>query len=214
MSAMFQARTPCALGVRADHEGADGAASVEHLAILRGTIMTRFSFKRTAAAGLLALAIVGGTLGVVSAQAATGTEFVAQQAPTASPVPKPERPARGERPQLTDEQRQQMQQQHEQAHQKYIDTLAKNLGVSSDTVKAAFEQTHKDMQAQRVTEIQQAVTDGKLTQEQADQMIQRMQAGPGGHGGPGGMRGPGMGGHGMGGPGGMRGPGGPGGTGR
>lgn len=161
--------------------------------------MSRMSLKRTAAAGLLALATVGGTLGIASAHGATvptsGAELVTQQAPTASPVPKPERPARGERPQLTDEQRQQMQQRHEQAQQKYIDALAKNLGVSSDAVKAALEQTRKDMQAQRITEIQQAVTDGKLTQEQADQMIQRIQNGPG-------MGGPGMRGHGMGGPGG------------
>ena len=77
-------------------------------------------------------------------------------------------------------------------------------------LQSALEQTQKDMQAQRVTEIQQAVTDGKLTQEQADQIIQRMQ-----QGGPGPMMGgPGMGGPGMGGPGrpeGGRGPGGPGG---
>jgi hypothetical protein len=180
--------------------------------------MAQFSLKRTAAAGLLALATVGGTLGVASAQTATtqpsaGTEVVAQ---AQQPQP-PQRPGRGEgnseRPQLTDEQRQQMQQQRAQAEQKYIDALAKNLGVSSETVKSALEQTQKDMQAQRVTEIQQAVTDGKLTQEQADQMIQRMQEGRGGPGmgGPGGMHGPGMGG-----PGGMHGPGmgGPGGAGR
>ena len=128
------------------------------------------------------------------------TEIVAQQG-----QPPPARPGRGEgqgeRPQLTDAQRQEMQQQREAAEQQYIDSLAKNLGVSSDMLKSALEQTRKDMQAQRVTEIQQAVADGKLTQEQADQKIQRMQEGPGG---PGGMGGPGFG------PGGMRGgPGGP-----
>jgi hypothetical protein len=169
--------------------------------------MTRFSLKRTAAAGLIALATVGGTLGVASAQTDTvpttaDTEIVAQQ--EQQPPARPGRgEGQGERPQLTDAQRQQMQQQRQAAEQKYIDALAKNLGVSPDTLKSALAQTRTDMQAQRVTEIQQAVADGKLTQEQADQMIQRMQAGPGGMGGPG--FGPGMGG-----PGGMRGgPGGP-----
>jgi hypothetical protein len=170
--------------------------------------MTRFSLKRTAAAGLLALATVGGTLGVASAQTAavpttTGPEIVAQQ--EQQPPQRPGRGAgQGERPQLTDEQRQQMQQQRAAAEQKYIDALAKNLGVSSDTLKSAMDQTRQDMQAERITQIQQAVTDGKLTQEQADQMIQRMQEGPGRPGGPG-FGGPGFGRGGHGGPDGMRG---------
>ena len=163
--------------------------------------MTPFSIRRAAVAGVLALTTIGGTLGVASAQALPAAEssIIAQQQPTGQPG----RPGRAEgngeqRPQLTDEQRQQMQQQREAAEQKYIDTLAKNLGLDSSTVKAALEQTQKDMQAQRISEIQQAVTDGKLTQEQADQMIQRMQQGGAGPM----MGGPGMGAPGMGGPGG------------
>ncbi|MGE3910660.1 MAG: hypothetical protein AB7K36_14960 [Chloroflexota bacterium] len=169
--------------------------------------MTPFSFRRTAVAGVLALTTVGATLGVAGAQAlpASQTAITAQQ----QTGEQPGRPGRGpgngpgageQRPQLTDEQRQQMEQRREEAQQRYIDALAKNLGLDSSTVKAALEQTQKDMQAQRISEIQQAVTDGKLTQEQADQMIQRMQ-----QGGPGPMMGPGFGGpggHGFGGPGG------------
>ena len=107
----------------------------------------------------------------------------------------------------------------EAAQQRYIEALAKNLGLDPSTVKAALEQTQKDMRAARISEIKQAVTDGKLTQEQADQIIQRMQSGPGGPGmGPGFGFGPGMGGPGgpgwPGGPGGGRGPGAPGGPGR
>jgi hypothetical protein len=162
--------------------------------------MTPFSFRRTAAAGLLAVATAGATLGVASAQQApifpSGVEQVAQQ-----PAEKPGRPGNpGERPQLTDEQRQQMQQRHEQAQQRFVEALAKNLNLDPSTVKAALEQTHKDMQALRIDEINQAVTDGRLTREQADQMIQRMQQGPGpmgpgfGPGGPGGPRGGGRGG--------------------
>jgi hypothetical protein len=195
--------------------------------------MTRFTLRRTAAAGLLAIATVGATLGVASAQQAPGAgpdlapvtasapadfEQVAQM-----PGP-PGRPGRGEgdgngeHPQLTDEQRQQMEQRRAEAEQRYVDLLAKNLNLDPSTVKAALEQTQKDLQAARITEIQQAVTDGKLTQDQANQIIQRMQQGgpgfmmgPGGFGGPGG--GPGFGPGGPGGPG--RGPGGPdGGSGR
>jgi hypothetical protein len=162
-------------------------------------IMSSFSIRRVAVAGVLALTTVGATLGVAGAQAlpTTAADIVMQQ----QPGNQPGRPGRGEgngeqRPQLSDEQRQEMQQQREAAQQQYIDALAKNLGLDSSTVKAALEQTQKDMQAQRITEIQQAVADGKLTQEQADQMIQRMQ-----QGGPGPMMGgPGMGGPGMGGP--------------
>jgi Spy/CpxP family protein refolding chaperone len=171
--------------------------------------MTRFSFKRTAVAGALALTTIGATLGVAGAQAlpAGTTDYAVQQQQPGGPG-QPGRPGRGEgngeqRPQLTEEQRQQFEQQREAAQQRYIDALAKNLGLDSSTVKAALEQTQKDMQAARISEIQQAVADGKLTQEQADAMIQRIQQG--GPGGPGfGMGGPG-------GPEGGRGPGGPGG---
>jgi hypothetical protein len=166
------------------------------------------SFKRTAAAGLLAITTVGATLGVASAQQAPasvsafatspgGQEQVAQQPGQPG---QPGRPGRGEgdgqgqRPRLTDEQRQEMEQRRQEAEQKYIDALAKNLGLDPSVVKAALEQTQQDMQADRINEIKQAVTDGKLTQDQADQMIQRLQQG----GGP--MMGPGFGGPGFGGP--------------
>jgi hypothetical protein len=169
--------------------------------------MTRIPFKRTAAAGLLALATVGATLGVASAQQLPTTDPAFAPGPD-TPVlvaqapgepGQPGRPGRGEgdgqgqRPRLTDEQRQQMEQQRQAAEQRYIDLLAKNLGMDSATVKSALEQTQKDLQAQRISDIQQAVTDGKLTQDQADQMIQRIQQGGGpmmgpGFGGPGGGR--------------------------
>jgi anti-sigma28 factor (negative regulator of flagellin synthesis) len=176
--------------------------------------MTPLSLRRTAAAGLLAIATVGATLGVAGAQQLPGTERVAQQ-----PAEKPGRPGPGERPQLTEEQRQQMEQRRQQAQQRYIDALARNLNLDPNTVKAALEQTHKDMQAARIAEIRQAVTDGRLTQEQADQIIQRIEQGPPGPmmgPGPGfGPGGPGFGPGGPGGPGGPRGgPGGPGGPGR
>lgn len=101
-------------------------------------------------------------------------------------------PGTGERPQLTDEQRQQFEQRRQEAEQRFVDALARNLGIAPETVKAALAQTHQDLQAQRISEIQQAVTDGRLTQAQADQIIQRIKDGAGGPGGPR-MGGPGFG---------------------
>jgi anti-sigma28 factor (negative regulator of flagellin synthesis) len=182
--------------------------------------MRDIPFKRTAAAGLLALATVGATLGIASAQQAPATDQVGVIRQQPGPD-QPGRPGRGgdgdgqgQRPQLTDEQRQQFEQRRAEAEQRYVDMLAKNLNLDSATVKAALEQTQKDLQAQRIADIRQAVTDGKLTQDQADQIIQRIEQGPGGPmmgpGGPGfGPDGPGRPGFGPGGPG--FGPGGPGG---
>jgi hypothetical protein len=156
--------------------------------------MHRFSssaaLRRTAAAGLLAITAISTTLGVASAQQApsaglafagspVGQEQVAQMPQS----PGPGRGGRGDdggnRPQLTDEQRQQMEQQRQAAEQTYIDDLAKNLGLDPATVKAALEQTQQDLQADRINEIKQAVTDGKMSQDQADQIIQRLQQGAG-----------------------------------
>ncbi len=183
--------------------------------------MTPFSLRRTAVAGVLALTTVGSTLGIAAAQQAPtfdagpdGAGLVAQQ-----PQP-PERPQPPQRPQPTEEQRQQAEQRRQEAEQRYVSLLAKHLSLDESTVKSALEQTQKDLQAARITEIQQAVSEGKLTQEQADEIIQRIQSGP-----PGpmmGPMGPGFGpgfgpggpGFGPGGPGGgQRGPGGPGGPG-
>jgi anti-sigma28 factor (negative regulator of flagellin synthesis) len=171
--------------------------------------MTPSTLRRTAAAGLLAIATVGATLGVASAQQATAptsaaTERIAQeQQPN-----QPGRPGRGgpgqdgaQRPHPTDAQRQEMEQRRAQAEQQYIDLLAKNLNMDSSTIRTALEQTRQDLRTARIAEIKQAVTDGKLTQEQADQMIQRLQQAPFPLMGP--MGGPGFG-RGMGGPGGMR----------
>lgn len=77
---------------------------------------------------------------------------------------------------------------HEQHRQQYLTHLATNLGVTAERLQEAFKQTHKDL----VGELLQA---GRITQEQADKMIARIDQGgaPGMHG-PGhkpGMQGPG-----------------------
>jgi len=180
-------------------------------------------------AALVAAGLVGATVGVVAAQQAQpgdqGHRPIVSQVQDPGqlqpPPPPGSRPGRGgpdgqgdqngQRPQPTAEQQQEMQQRREQMEQEYINLLAKNLNLDPSTVKAALDQTRQDMQAARITEIQQAVQDGKLTQDQADQMIQRIQNGPAGGpfgfgpGGPGRPGGPPP--DGQGGPGGPNGPG-------
>jgi polyhydroxyalkanoate synthesis regulator phasin len=95
-------------------------------------------------------------------------------------------------------------QQREQMRDAYLNALAGRLGLSVDQLKAAMQQSRIDL-------INQAVADGKLTQEQADRRIQAIQSGqhPGGMRPGAGNQRPGMGQHGPGQ--GQRGPGGPGG---
>lgn len=89
---------------------------------------------------------------------------------------------------------------------KYLESLASNLGVSVDALKAANLKTQLAL-------VDQAVADGKITADQATQLKTHITESGGAHlGGPGprGGHGPGMG-HGPGGEG-HRGPGGPRGT--
>lgn len=168
----------------------------------------------TAGASLaLVAALVGTGFVAPSAQAwaAPASPLIDQvrQAET-TPAAKPER-QRPMRPGQGQGQGQRgNQQQRQQMHDAYLNALAGRLGLSVDQLKAAMQQSHIDL-------INQAVTEGKLTQEQADRRIQAIQSGqfpgPMGPGGPGmrgqGQRGPGMRGQGPGQ--GQRGPGMPGG---
>jgi hypothetical protein len=88
--------------------------------------------------------------------------------------------------------------EHKARHEAFLSSVASKLGVTSDALKNAFKQA-------RIDQINQAVKDGKLTQERATEIINRINSGEfGPGGGPGGRKG-------HGGPGGQRGPGGPGG---
>ncbi|MEV4695448.1 hypothetical protein AB0K27_30535 [Micromonospora echinospora] len=110
-------------------------------------------------------------------------------------------------------------QKHADRQAEFAEALAKELGVPADRVTAALEKLHEqrqgdrperperpsteDRQAALKERLDQAVTDGKLTQEQADAVLKAAEAGvfPGGpgHDGKGGPHGE-RGGHGKGGP--------------
>ncbi|MFF0659334.1 hypothetical protein [Micromonospora tulbaghiae] len=94
-------------------------------------------------------------------------------------------------------------QKHADRQAEFAAALAKELGVSTDKVTAALEKLHEqrqgdrperperpsaeDRQAALKERLNQAVTDGKLTQEQADAVLKAAEAGvfPGpGKGGP------------------------------
>ncbi|MFC3500590.1 hypothetical protein ACFOOK_06350 [Micromonospora krabiensis] len=96
------------------------------------------------------------------------------------------------------------QQKRADRQSEFAEALAKELGVPTDKVTAALEKVreqHKadrqgdrparpsaeDRQAKLKERLDQAVKDGKLTQEQADAITKAVEAGvfPGGFGGPG-----------------------------
>ena len=154
--------------------------------------MTVRSRKKTiAAAGAslaLVAAVVGGGLSTATTSAwaastAPGFERVRQADPAPKPEPKPGRGDQGPRG-GNPQQRQQMQ-------EAYLNALAARLGLSVDQLKEAQKQARIDL-------VNQAVAAGRLTQEQANRMIQAIQSGqtPGGPGmgqrgqGPRGQQGP------------------------
>ncbi|MEX1254952.1 MAG: hypothetical protein WEE64_11500 [Dehalococcoidia bacterium] len=70
----------------------------------------------------------------------------------------------------------------------YLDSLAGNLGVSREELDAALQQTGLDL-------LDQAVADGRITEDEAANIRERIESGeglfpffPGHHGGPGGFR--------------------------
>src|SRR6266540_1588129 len=133
-------------------------------------------------AGALVAAIVAGSgLFNTSAQArADASPFSALWQAGPSPSPGPLRPGPGQWPRPDPEQIRQRQEQ-------FINRLAANLGLSPAQVTEGLKKTRIDM-------VNQAVTDGKLSREQADRIIQQINSGQGPGFGPGfGPHGPGPG---------------------
>jgi hypothetical protein len=94
----------------------------------KGTMMKLTHMKRTALAGAAALTLVGASLGVVAAQ----------DAPAASPAPAaPGAPRHGAPGQ--------QQGDRQQGQQQFIAALAARLGISTDQLQQAMDQTRADL---------------------------------------------------------------------
>ena len=135
--------------------------------------MTGRSRKKTiAAAGAslaLVAAMVGGSLSTATASAwaastVPGLAEIRQATPSPEPKPKPGRRDQGQGPRGGNAQ------QRQQLHEAYLNALAGRLGVSVDQLKEAQKQARIDL-------VNQAVAEGRLAQEQANQRIQAIQSG-------------------------------------
>lgn len=135
--------------------------------------MTVHSRKRTIAAAGASLALVAAMVGG-SLSTATASAWAASTAPglseirqaTPSPEPKPGRGDQRPGPRGGN------MHQRQQMREAYLNALAGRLGVNVDQLKEAQKQARIDL-------VNQAVAEGKLTQERADRMIQAIQSGQG-----------------------------------
>ncbi|WP_234042823.1 hypothetical protein [Streptomyces marianii] len=99
----------------------------------------------------------------------------------------------GDTPNPREERREARKDRMEERQEELAAALAKELGVSEDKVKAALEkirserqQEHKEEREKRLSErLEKAVSEGKITQEQADAILKAAESGvlPGGPGG-------------------------------
>jgi hypothetical protein len=104
-----------------------------------------------------------------AAQSASTGQQVRQVQPQPSPSPAVPHGPRGGRHRDP--------QQAQQMREQFLNRLAGNLGISRDQLVEGFRKTRVDM-------VNQAVTEGRLTREQADQIIQRINSGQRPGGGP------------------------------
>ncbi|MDM4720101.1 hypothetical protein QTQ03_11115 [Micromonospora sp. WMMA1363] len=161
------------------------------------TIRKKHLLAGLAAAGVLSVGIAAPTMALA--------------ADNASPSPSASADEGTDRQQQREDRREDRQQQREDRQAKFAEALAEELGVDTDKVTAALAKLREERKADRPERperpnaadrqaaleerLDQAVEDGKLTQEQADAITAAVEAGVfpaggrGGHGGPGGSGG-------------------------
>ena len=146
-------------------------------------------------AAVLSLALFLSPVGVSSAQedSTDETEDTTTDESTTEDE-STDRPGRGDREPLTDEEREALQAEREADRQAFLDDVAGQLDTTSDELVDAFKTA-------AINRVEAKVEDGSLTQEQADEIISRIEEGDGfgrgfgfgGRGGHHGHRGGGMG---------------------
>lgn len=134
-------------------------------------------------AALLSLALFLSPVGISSAQDDTDDESTEDTTDDTDDTDD-ERPGR-----LTEEEREELRAEAEARQQEFLDDVAAELGVTSEELVDAF-------QAVAIQRVEQKLADGDITQEQADELIERIESAEGlgigrfGFGGRGGHHGP------------------------
>lgn len=147
-------------------------------------------------AAILSLALFLSPVGISRAQDDTEDETTTAPADEADDTTTDEdatdRPGRGDRTPLTEEEMAARQAEREAARAEYAQALADELGVTVDALQAAF-------QTVAIDQVNARVDAGDLTQERADEIIANIESGEGfsGLGGRGNGSGRGHGGHGQ-----------------
>ena len=139
-------------------------------------------------AALLSLALFLSPVGISSAQ-----DDDTEDEPTEDTTDDTDDEADDERPgRLTEEEREELRAEAEARQQEFLDDVAAELGVTSEELVDAF-------QTVAIQRVEQKLADGDITQEQADELIERIESadglgigrfGFGGRGGFGGHHGP------------------------
>lgn len=120
-------------------------------------------------AALLSLALFLSPVGISSAQDETeddATEDATDDSTEEEADDEGTRPGRGD---LTEEEREALREEAAAERQAFIDDVAAELGVTSDELVGAFETV-------MIERIEAKVADGTITQERADELIERIES--------------------------------------
>ena len=127
-----------------------------------------------AIAALLSLALFLSPVGISRAQEDDATEDTTEDATEdgATDDSSDEDSTRPDRESLTDEEREALQAEREAERAAFVDDVAAELGVTSDELTGAFRTV-------AIERIQEKVADGTITQERADEIIERIESNEG-----------------------------------